>query len=283
MFPGKGRVVCQNRRCRDMNNQTPSSYMNRRFDLSIAFKYTCFRTNYCRCNVSPHSWVEVAGTNDTHKDRDLDQNWPKSVQSWKILLIAKLQKAPALAITFYYGFDQTYIPRSNRLPIVDAGVRITNLRELCCTVQLNKLFLMRQLQKTGWMHNRVQMIAASFLTKRLLHNWQHGERYFTNSLTDGDFASNNGGWHSVASIRTDAQLFFRISNPVCQHCYSEDYEVMTARKLCDLVHAEWKVWPQWYIRQAMDSRACHFEEFTFHPQPSLRLVQERAGETLHAA
>ena len=81
-------------------------------------------------------------------------------------------------------------------PIVDAG--------------------MRQLLATGWMHNRVRMIVASFLTKDLLIDWREGERFFFERLVDGDPASNNGGWQWAASTGTDAQPYFRIFNPVSQ-------------------------------------------------------------------
>jgi deoxyribodipyrimidine photo-lyase len=81
-------------------------------------------------------------------------------------------------------------------PIVDAG--------------------MRQLRATGWMHNRVRMIVASFLTKDLLIDWRKGERFFFKHLVDGDPASNNGGWQWAASTGCDAQPYFRIFNPVAQ-------------------------------------------------------------------
>ena len=81
-------------------------------------------------------------------------------------------------------------------PIVDAG--------------------MRQLRATGWMHNRVRMIVASFLTKDLLIDWREGERFFFEWLVDGDPASNNGGWQWAASTGTDAQPYFRIFNPTAQ-------------------------------------------------------------------
>ncbi len=75
---------------------------------------------------------------------------------------------------------------------------------------------MRQLRSTGWMHNRVRMVVASFLTKDLLVDWRRGERFFFDSLVDGDPASNNGGWQWSASTGTDAQPYFRIFNPVVQ-------------------------------------------------------------------
>jgi deoxyribodipyrimidine photo-lyase len=81
-------------------------------------------------------------------------------------------------------------------PIVDAG--------------------MRQLRQTGWMHNRVRMIVASFLTKDLLIDWRWGENHFMRLLLDGDLAANNGGWQWAASTGTDPQPYFRIFNPVLQ-------------------------------------------------------------------
>ncbi len=81
-------------------------------------------------------------------------------------------------------------------PIVDAG--------------------MRQLNQTGWMHNRVRMITAMFLTKDLLISWQWGERYFMQKLLDADLANNNGGWQWSAGTGTDAQPWFRIFNPTAQ-------------------------------------------------------------------
>ena len=78
-------------------------------------------------------------------------------------------------------------------PIVDAG--------------------MRELNETGWMHNRVRMIVASFLVKDLHINWQWGEKYFAQQLIDYDPAVNNGNWQWSASTGTDAQPYFRIFNP----------------------------------------------------------------------
>lgn len=75
---------------------------------------------------------------------------------------------------------------------------------------------MKQLLATGWMHNRLRMIVASFLTKDLLIDWREGEKWFMSQLIDGDFASNNGGWQWAASTGTDAQPYFRVFNPTLQ-------------------------------------------------------------------
>ena len=82
------------------------------------------------------------------------------------------------------------------IPLVDAG--------------------MRQLWATGWMHNRVRMIVASFLTKNLLLPWQAGARWFWDTLVDADFASNSLGWQWTAGCGADAAPYFRVFNPVLQ-------------------------------------------------------------------
>jgi deoxyribodipyrimidine photo-lyase len=84
---------------------------------------------------------------------------------------------------------------------------------------------MAQLNKTGWMHNRLRMVTAMFLTKDLLIDWRWGEKYFATRLVDYDPASNNGGWQWSASTGTDAQPYFRIFNPELQlKRYDKKYE-----------------------------------------------------------
>ncbi|TBR39615.1 MULTISPECIES: cryptochrome/photolyase family protein [Dyella] len=82
------------------------------------------------------------------------------------------------------------------IPIVDAG--------------------MRELWRTGWMHNRVRMIVASFLTKNLRLHWHHGARWFWDTLVDADLANNTLGWQWVAGSGADAAPYFRVFNPVTQ-------------------------------------------------------------------
>ena len=115
-------------------------------------------------------------------------------------------------------------------PIVDAG--------------------MRQLWATGWMHNRVRMIVASFLSKDLLVDWREGERWFWDCLIDGDEANNAMNWQWVSGTGPDAQPFFRIFNPVGQ---SEKFDkaggyirrwVPELAKLSDRdIHAPWTLTP----------------------------------------
>jgi deoxyribodipyrimidine photo-lyase len=82
------------------------------------------------------------------------------------------------------------------VPIIDAG--------------------MRELWATGWMHNRVRMIVASYLTKNLLIHWREGEHWFRDTLVDADIASNVFGWQWTAGSGADAAPYFRIFNPVLQ-------------------------------------------------------------------
>jgi deoxyribodipyrimidine photo-lyase len=75
---------------------------------------------------------------------------------------------------------------------------------------------MRELNTTGYMHNRARMVVASFLTKHLLIDWRWGERYFAEKLLDFDLASNVGGWQWAAGCGTDAAPYFRVFNPELQ-------------------------------------------------------------------
>ncbi|MFW5472971.1 cryptochrome/photolyase family protein [Knoellia sp. CPCC 206450] len=105
-------------------------------------------------------------------------------------------------------------------PIVDAG--------------------MRQLLAEGWMHNRVRMITASFLTKDLHVWWPVGARHFLDHLVDGDIASNNHGWQWVAGTGTDASPYFRVFNPVTQGEKFDPDGVYVRRWVPELAHLEGK-------------------------------------------
>ena len=101
-------------------------------------------------------------------------------------------------------------------PIVDAG--------------------MRQLLAQGWMHNRVRMITASFLTKDLHVWWPVGARHFLEHLVDGDIASNNHGWQWVAGTGTDASPYFRVFNPVTQGLRFDPDGAYVRRWVPELAH-----------------------------------------------
>jgi deoxyribodipyrimidine photo-lyase len=107
---------------------------------------------------------------------------------------------------------------------------------------------MRQLNATGYMHNRLRMIAASFLVKDLLVDWRLGEKYFADTLIDYDLASNNGGWQWAASTGCDAQPYFRIFNPVTQSekfdadgAFIRRYVPELARLDAREIHAPWNM------------------------------------------
>lgn len=109
---------------------------------------------------------------------------------------------------------------------------------------------MRQLNQTGFMHNRLRMVSASFLVKDLGIAWQRGERYFAARLNDYDLAANNGGWQWAASTGCDAQPWFRIFNPVTQSTKFDPDGAFIRRFVPELaqvpqkrIHAPWQMAP----------------------------------------
>jgi deoxyribodipyrimidine photo-lyase len=95
---------------------------------------------------------------------------------------------------------------------------------------------MRQLNTTGYMHNRLRMVTASFLVKDLGIDWRRGERYFAAKLNDYDLAANNGGWQWAASTGCDAQPWFRIFNPVAQSKKFDPRGAFIRKYLPELAH-----------------------------------------------
>jgi deoxyribodipyrimidine photo-lyase len=107
---------------------------------------------------------------------------------------------------------------------------------------------MAQINQTGYMHNRLRMVVASFLTKDLGLDWRSGERYFARRLIDFDLAANNGGWQWAASSGCDAQPYFRIFNPVAQSekfdpegRFIRRYLPQLAKFSATEIHAPWRV------------------------------------------
>ena len=109
---------------------------------------------------------------------------------------------------------------------------------------------MRQINATGYMHNRLRMVAASFLVKDLQVHWRLGEKYFADHLNDFDLSANNGGWQWAASSGCDAQPYFRIFNPVTQSekfdpegAFIRRYVPELAKVSVKHIHAPWKMTP----------------------------------------
>jgi deoxyribodipyrimidine photo-lyase len=146
---------------------------------------------------------------------------------------------------------------------------------------------MRQLNQTGYMHNRLRMVAASFLVKDLHIDWRRGERYFAQHLLDFDLAANNGGWQWAASTGCDAQPWFRIFNPVTQSEKFDDKGSFIRRYVPELancpdkwIHAPW-------LMPAAEQRCCEVVIGQDYPAPvvdhalarikTLALFQEAAS------
>lgn len=115
---------------------------------------------------------------------------------------------------------------------------------------------MRQLWQTGWMHNRVRMVAASFLVKDLLIDWRRGAEWFWDTLVDADLANNSMGWQWVAGCGADAAPFFRIFNPVTQGekfdrdgAYVRRWVPELAQLPSRYIHAPWRA-PDHVLRTA---------------------------------
>lgn len=107
---------------------------------------------------------------------------------------------------------------------------------------------MRQLNFSGWMHNRLRMVVASFLTKDLGIDWRLGEKYFAEQLNDFDLSANNGGWQWASSSGCDAQPYFRIFNPITQSekfdaegKFIRRYVPELAKVANKYIHAPWKM------------------------------------------
>lgn len=124
----------------------------------------------------------------------------------------------------FYQALLVHFPRVAHEPFIEAGKAIAYVRDdagyaAWCEGATGYPIVdaaMIQLNTTGWMHNRLRMIVASFLTKHLLIDYHDGERYFEQHLADADLAANNGGWQWSASTGTDAAPYFRVFNPTLQ-------------------------------------------------------------------
>lgn len=128
---------------------------------------------------------------------------------------------------------------------------------------------MRCLNQTGWMHNRLRMIVASFLVKDLHIDWRWGERYFMQHLIDGELAANNGGWQWAASTGADAAPYFRIFNPTTQGQKFDEQGIFIKRWLPELSQV-----PEKYIHTPHDWLKI-FDPSTSYPKPIVEHAQAR--------
>ena len=139
---------------------------------------------------------------------------------------------------------------------------------------------MRQLNKTGYMHNRLRMVAACFLIKDLGIDWRKGEAYFADTLNDFDFSANNGGWQWAASSGCDAQPYFRIFNPITQS-QKFDAEGKFIRKYCPelsalsnkSIHSPW-------MSGAIELKATNIRLGVDYPEPVVDHAQARIDTLL---
>ena len=134
---------------------------------------------------------------------------------------------------------------------------------------------MAQINQTGYMHNRLRMVVASFLTKDLGIDWRRGEQYFADQLNDFDLAANNGGWQWAASTGCDAQPYFRIFNPVSQSRkfdpqgrFIRRYLPQLAALPDDVIHAPWEARP-------VDLAAAGIELGVHYPRPVVQHDEAR--------
>ncbi|OEC89745.1 deoxyribodipyrimidine photo-lyase [Acinetobacter sp. YK3] len=142
------------------------------------------------------------------------------------------------------------------IPIIDAG--------------------MRQMLATGWMHNRVRMICAMFLSKNLLIDWRKGEQWFMQHLIDGDLAANNGGWQWCASTGTDSVPYFRIFNPISQSQKFDPEGEYIRKWMPELAQIDKKVIHEPYAKN-------HSLTLDYpHPMVDLKLSRTRAIEAFKA-
>ena len=137
---------------------------------------------------------------------------------------------------------------------------------------------MRELWATGWMHNRVRMIVASFLVKNLRLHWLHGARWFWDTLVDADLASNTLGWQWTAGCGADAAPYFRVFNPVSQGLKFDaggDYVRRWVPELAKLsgedLHAPWEAKPA-----ALDAAGVVLGRDYPHPIVDLKESREAA-------
>jgi deoxyribodipyrimidine photo-lyase len=135
---------------------------------------------------------------------------------------------------------------------------------------------MRQLNQTGYMHNRLRMLTASFLVKDLLIDWRWGERYFAEKLIDFDFSANNGGWQWAASTGCDAQPYFRIFNPITQSRKFDPKGQFIRRYVPELARcSDYEIHEPWRISSIKQQNLLTNSEWDY-PMPIVNHAESRS-------
>jgi deoxyribodipyrimidine photo-lyase len=207
------------------DRDTPALDGSSRLSAALRFGVLHPRTVLAATNLGTND-SDVFTSEIAWRDFYADVLFAKPETAWNNLQ-SKMNLLPRDTDTSAIGRFQRWCDGSTGYPIIDAG--------------------MRQLLATGWMHNRVRMIVASFLVKDLHLPWQWGAKHFMRYLVDGDIASNNHGWQWAAGTGTDAAPFFRVFNPVTQGERFDpmgDYVRRFIPELADIpdrhVHAPWR-------------------------------------------
>lgn len=194
------RDIADYNRARDVpalhDNLGATSRLSPYLAVGILSARSCYVTACEQLDVLPdaqqdiYRWISELAWRDFYVD--VIVNHPDIVKGQAFLV------ATDAAVAWRYDADDfaAWCAGRTGVPLVDAAMRCLNA--------------------TGFMHNRLRMVVAMYLTKNLLIDWRWGERYFMQQLVDGDFASNNGGWQWSASVGTDAQPYFRVMNPFSQ-------------------------------------------------------------------
>lgn len=213
--------------------------------------------------ISPHViW-------DTLKNLDLDDNVDcfMSELGWREFSYYLLYHFPDLYKSnwnskfdkFPWKFEQSHLGAWQRgttgIPIVDAG--------------------MRELWQTGYMHNRVRMIVASFLTKNLLIDWRYGAKWFMDTLFDADIANNSASWQWVAGSGADAQPFFRIFNPILQSKNFDPDGIYIKKFVPELKNLPLKYLFTPWLTPKQIQQEIHLEIGRDYPEPIVDLADSR--------
>ena len=180
----------------------------------------------------------------------------------------------------YLLYHQPTLPEDNLqakfddFPWIDGGESLTAWEQGVTGIPMVDAG-MRELWQTGFMHNRVRMLTASFLVKNLLHDWRHGAAWFWDTLVDADLANNSASWQWVAGCGADAAPYFRIFNPVTQGrkfdpegAYVRRFVPELAELPDKLIHAPWEA-----SKEELQTAGIRLGED--YPQPIVDLAESR--------